>query len=709
MRTATEANVLEVGGDMSARRSTIKMSKKTFRMHIDGIYSEKIASIVREIAANAFDSHIRAQQDRPFFVHCPNVIEPTFFVRDFGTGMTDQVMGEIYIVLGESDKDMTDDEVGMWGMGSKSPFSYSDQYNITCYDGVEARFYGYGIAEDGVPTLYLMHTEPCDEPRGVKIGFAVETKDFPAFEKAIEFTAIGHNNAFETNLTLPQLGTPVFTGEGWSAYKGMPRSMPTQWYARQGCILYPIEHAEVARPAQNYNDQTTFILDCPIGTIQVTASRESISYTEEVLTFLKARINQTLEEVTEGVWSQVRDIDSVVDFYNKVAEIKPSFINSPFVHPLTGLTSPNLTAAWPTIFHKTAFTNGRWEFSIVPSLSLTTGVPEKVYVLEDYTALLDPSRDPDESLSAGFSKSEQRRIARFTRAYLESLNITSGLFMLGTQEWTPRFWKACLPKADVTRITFDELRKAVPRRLAPVTVETKAPLRGVALAKAAGEQKPVFNIKPPEEGEVFAWVSSEQYRRQASSLFKLAKRLKITALYICAPQAQEQVVEAGIKHMRVELEAYFVTNGTTLAEWYYTSNMIHDYSVKNYVGFLRKLQKADSKSYTRLANGKGELSTVARGIKRLLKFSVAEFADDERKALESLLTDDNGKAYKPDQPVSIKGFTTAVKVLKENYYANLSLKFATNLEQVSNADQLSRAVTAILSLQALFPPTEKMK
>lgn len=707
MIVANEVDVLETGGALSVHESSIKLSRKTFRMHIDSIYSDKIGAPVRELPANAFDSHKRAKQDQPFFVHCPTVIDPRFYVRDRGIGMTQDTMQNVYIVLGESDKEETDEEVGMWGLGSKSPFAYADQYNITCYDGVEARHYGYGINERGVPTLYLMSIEPCTEPRGVQVGFAVESKDFDAFKAAIEKVAIAHGNAFESNIPLKPMGEVVFEGQDWQAYKNSHELLgrAQHWFARQGCVLYPIEAQQVSTP-NDYQSKLTYIIDCPIGTIKMTPSREAIEYKPEVVEYLKGRVEALVTEVKNAVWESVKGIDSVIDFFATIEKIKPNFVSGPFEHPLTGLTSPDLKPQWPTLFFEAKFSAAsRWEFSTPSSLALSTVKRTRIYLLDDVSPLLDPSRDP--SGTVGLSKSEVRRISRFTRSYLEEHKETDALFLMNSA-WTPEFRAACLPHVEFVEITFDSLRDAVPKRVAPPKIDAKPPIRGLALAKSAGDQKPVFEIKGDEKN--VAWVSSEQYRRQSSALFKIGQRFEITSLYIAAPDAQKLMSEAGVVHLRDAIDRGLAKNDLSFADWYFAKDKLSSYQIKAFVEFLRLLAKLAPDSYDKLAAAKGEFSTIALGVRRLLKATeVAPLADEEKKALDSLIIDDAGRAVTPPVPADLVGFEAAMKVISDNGYSNPTCKFVQAIITVKDVAQLKRTSQALIAIQKLIPPSEKFK
>lgn len=71
----------------------IRSTAKSFQILSSSLYANKIRAIIRELSCNAFDSHVAAgKQDVPFYVHFPTYLEPYFYVRDFGIGLThDQV------------------------------------------------------------------------------------------------------------------------------------------------------------------------------------------------------------------------------------------------------------------------------------------------------------------------------------------------------------------------------------------------------------------------------------------------------------------------------------------------------------------------------------------------------------------------------------------------------------------------------------------
>lgn len=709
MRIDVAVEKLETGGVLGQWQSSIETNRKTFRMNIDDIYSDKIGSIVREITANAWDSHKRAGQTSPFFVHCPTYLKPEFFVRDYGVGMTQEIMEKVYIILGKSDKDQSDDEVGMWGLGSKSPFAYGDQYEISCYDGVEVRHYGFGISDEGFPTLYLMNVEPCDEPCGVRVGFSVAASDFPLFEAAIVHASIAHDGAFESNIPLKGIGEVAYQGADWNCYIDTPlnpNGYTNVWYARQGCVLYAISAQQVTLPTDYGNGKRSqaYVIDCPIGTVRMTPSREAIQYDPEVVAYLKERVAQVITELEQSVWEAVRDIKSVTDFFDTITRIKPSFVDGKFTHPATGLTEAVVKNTWPGVFFEAALNHtGRWEFKVVPSIALKD-FRREIIVVDDIKPLLDPSRDTteDPQTNQWLSKSEVRRISRFTRAYLEKVERKNIMFFMNLA-WSEEFWEACFPLVKVEKINFETLRESVPRRVVPPKEASLPPIKGLALAKSAGEQKPVFEVQAPTADEplTVAWVSSEQYRRQATALFKVGRRFNLTALYIAAPQAQHHLT--GIPHLR----DYITTamGPEAFDDWYHARDKLSHYSVKPYLGYLSKLLKEAPEAYDVLAEAPGEFSAIAKAAKRLLLSPLPDLNDDEKKAIDTIIEGDGTATI--TTPKDVETLSKLITALSNQHYYNPTCKFATNLDNVKTTERLIAASEALVYLQALIPPTDK--
>jgi hypothetical protein len=703
MRVAAEAKVLDTEGSLEAHRTTIASSRKTIRMMIDGMYADKELAVARELATNASDSHRRAGRTDAFYIHCPTLLKPEFFVRDYGVGMTHEKVIGTYIVLGESDKDTSDDEAGMWGIGALAPFSKSDQYYITCYDGETARHYGFGIAEDGVPTLHLMAEEACQEPRGVRVGFSAEEKDFAKFEAAIQKIALGFGSQLETNIALKGAGEVAFKGDDWTAYTNCP--LGARWNVRQGGVVYPIDPHKLNAP---HDHKLTFVIDCPIGSVKMTPSRESVAYTDEVVAYLVDRVAQAADDVRLSVIEQVKGVESAVEFFEKLKKIKPSFLTCSFVHEPTGLTGPSILAVAPQVFFSAIKdSNGRWTFSTLAQLNLMDHIKfGSAYMIADVTPYLDPSREEVTRGREWLTNSEVRRLSRLTRAFLDAQKLEHGLFLFNT-DYSEGFWKATLPEMKRKPLSLEEVRSAIPRRVAPPS-PNRPPLKGIALAKAAGEQRPVFEIAERAQGETVAWVSSDQYRKAAGPLFKLARRFGLVGLYIVAPGATAHMSDNGVLPLREALEGLLAKQGVSFTHWYASRNSTDHYSTKNLLDFLGRLMKADAEAYETLARTRGRLGGIARSLRKVSTATLLEMSEEERKACTALLVDADGKAIEVEPPEEIMTLRSAAKEFSDNY-GHPVVKFFDHVATMKTTDQIRRAAKAVIHIEKLFPLTERLR
>jgi hypothetical protein len=161
----------------------IRNSAKAFKILSDGLYSNKIRAIIRELSCNAVDSHVGAgKADIPFEVHLPTVLEPWFSVRDFGLGLDGDQVVNIYTTYFESTKTDSNAFIGALGLGSKSPFSYTENFTVTAIKNGVQRIYSAFINEVGVPSIAEMSEELTDEGNGVEVKFSVTDKyDYQSF------------------------------------------------------------------------------------------------------------------------------------------------------------------------------------------------------------------------------------------------------------------------------------------------------------------------------------------------------------------------------------------------------------------------------------------------------------------------------------------------------------------------------------------------
>jgi hypothetical protein len=231
-----------------------------------------------------------------FDVHLPNQLDPTFSIRDYGTGLSHEQVVNIYTTYFESTKTESNAFIGALGLGSKSPFSYTDNFTVTAIkDGVRGVYSAF-INGEGVPSIALMHSEASDQAPGVEVKFAVENRsDMYKFEEEAMFVythfrlrpnVTGADNfkfrdvEYEDRNVIP--GVHVLKQDRYN------RSSK----AVMGNIAYPIEVP---------NAETTLfslskLLDCglemhfDIGELDFQASREGLSYIPSTIRSIRSKL-----------------------------------------------------------------------------------------------------------------------------------------------------------------------------------------------------------------------------------------------------------------------------------------------------------------------------------------------------------------------------------------------------------------------------------
>ena len=305
------SNVGEIG------EFRIRNSAKAFNILSSGLYANKIRAIIRELSCNAVDSHVAAgKQKTPFDVHLPNQLEPHFSIRDYGTGLDHEQVTSIYTTYFESTKTDSNAFIGALGLGSKSPFSYTDNFTVTAVKNGVKGIYTAFINNEGVPSIALMGQEETDEPSGVEIKFAVDDRwEFskfrdearhvykyfglrPVISGSAEFTFV--DPEYESKDIIP----------GVHAYKSGSTS-----YAVMGNIAYPIDVPN----ADKALGELRGLLGCglemhfAIGELDFQASREGLSYIPSTIEAIRCKLEAFNSVLTSKLAAEADAIENLWD------------------------------------------------------------------------------------------------------------------------------------------------------------------------------------------------------------------------------------------------------------------------------------------------------------------------------------------------------------------------------------------------------------
>lgn len=115
----------------------------------DNLYARPKEAILREYMCNAQDAHVeKGIYNTPIKVRLPDPLHPYLEIRDFGPGLSEEMIFDIYAHLVESTKTGSNRTQGMFGLGAKSAYSYTSSFSVTSwYSGTKKTYSLYKTPE----------------------------------------------------------------------------------------------------------------------------------------------------------------------------------------------------------------------------------------------------------------------------------------------------------------------------------------------------------------------------------------------------------------------------------------------------------------------------------------------------------------------------------------------------------------------------------
>lgn len=270
-----------------------------FKGFSDALYSDKFGSIVREVTSNCFDAHAEVGQDLDVQIRMvpASFDEGKIIFEDFGPGLSPDRIKNIYSKYFASTKRTTNDQIGGFGIGAKSPLAYADSFNvITRVDGVE---YNYIIHKgEQVPVITLIDQSTTDAINGTQVIIPIRTSaDYSRFVIAIK-----DQLRYFDNITykIPDEDISneykIFRGKHWIHTTNGTANGQLQICI--GKVGYPLDHRAAGLEDLYYHQlSANFALYFEVGEISVTMNRESVEYNEKTIKAIQEKIKAFREEV----------------------------------------------------------------------------------------------------------------------------------------------------------------------------------------------------------------------------------------------------------------------------------------------------------------------------------------------------------------------------------------------------------------------------
>lgn len=340
-----ELDIQNIAGDFGSIEASIDSGSMSFlfEMMSKSLYSNPIGSIVRELTSNCFDSHREAKIDKPVVISKLKDDEGTYIsFKDVGVGLSPDRVRKIYMNYFSSTKRTDNTQIGGFGLGSKTPFAYTDYFYITTTSNKkivnikghckvpliheERRLevlldkgikYQYLFSKgERAPTLDLLDEDETDDRNGTEIKIYIKsTNDEYKFKEALQEQLCYFDNVYFVNWDIDNhyyiYETDLYKYRNTSQYSD-------EMHICFGTVPYPIDWKIIDEHSMNIPVGIKF----EIGELVVTPNRESLRYTDEVKELVKERVKQVRADLIKTYQEQNKPLTDYKEWY-RLKKSKP--------------------------------------------------------------------------------------------------------------------------------------------------------------------------------------------------------------------------------------------------------------------------------------------------------------------------------------------------------------------------------------------------
>jgi len=328
-------------------------------------YSNPILAVVREISANALDANAEANVTRPIEIKLPTKMNPTFSVRDFGGGLSQEDVFGLYSKYGKSTKRTSNNYIGAFGIGKFAPLSYGSNFTCVSYHGGKKVSYNIFVNEDDDTKILKLHEEDSNDPTGLSIEVAVSdqdvdefreiTKNFFAFFNESEMPKfIGVDNDFIKSQEILMESKD----DSWFIVKS-DNHYSNHYYAHamMGRVAYPlnpsninfssfVSDSNVVKQISSLASQNNLYIRFDIGQLKLHHSRETLEYnkaTQKEIVKVLLKLRAEIIEIAKEKLGDSQDLWEAKVQYARVMNAIPyelrSLFDNAFEHNDIAVTS----------------------------------------------------------------------------------------------------------------------------------------------------------------------------------------------------------------------------------------------------------------------------------------------------------------------------------------------------------------------------------
>ncbi len=289
------------------------------------LYAQPAKAVLREILSNALDAS-EGVTNKPVEVHLPGT-KNILTVRDYGPGISLEQFKTTLSRYGASTRRETNQLRGGYGFGLKSGYAVSDSFKVVSYQNGNAQEVNFRKNKNNLAYLDFSAPYQTTEPDGVEFSIQIPKSNLNEItwtNLVNEHFTDGYQSSkvtFFTDETRHPLKTVNVREDpqvvqvellddvlGWvTTFKDRTKTVRTKMFAVVGDVTYSLMGLDTLAP--DFKDYGKCIhLNIPIGSVDIPANRETLTYSARTISTLKAALADFRETLFSEYQNQLNKL-----------------------------------------------------------------------------------------------------------------------------------------------------------------------------------------------------------------------------------------------------------------------------------------------------------------------------------------------------------------------------------------------------------------
>jgi DNA topoisomerase VI subunit B len=293
---------------------------------LTNLYNDRELAVIREYYTNGLDAHTAAGITKAVKITLPTWDKPNYVVQDFGIGMTEDDILNVYSQYGASTGRDSNDIVGGFGLGSKSAFTIANQFTVvSTKDGIRTTAL-FSKTANGVYDAQIVNSLRTTESNGTLVSIPINTHISTFNNKAYKFFAFS-----KPGTVLVDGSEPHYALHDAQCLENpnnpdmeifLKPKQDGESYVIMGSVPYVLSNSEIQLSLSRLNVTASagFVrmpkyFPVPIGSVDLSPNREGLQMTDKTNDLIDSYMSFIVNDLQEIAKKEIDEVKTLEEFY----------------------------------------------------------------------------------------------------------------------------------------------------------------------------------------------------------------------------------------------------------------------------------------------------------------------------------------------------------------------------------------------------------